>query len=68
MLLPPSMKVTVPVAMAGETVAVRVTLVPATGVMVDADNTVVVGAGCAVTTTTDEVLAALLVLPLYVAV
>jgi hypothetical protein len=38
----PDMKVTVPVAVEGETVAVNVTLAPTTGVVVDAASAVVV--------------------------
>jgi hypothetical protein len=46
-----SRKVTVPVAADGEVVAVRVTLVNATGVMLDAVSVVVVAVACDATTT-----------------
>jgi hypothetical protein len=51
------LKVTVPVAALGEVVAVKVTFVPATGVVLDAANTVVLAVS-AVTDTTEEVLVA----------
>ena len=53
----PDMKVTVPVAAVGETVAVSVTLAPTLGVVVDAVSTVVVAVlALAVTETAGEVL------------
>jgi len=53
----PSRKVTVPVAALGVVVAVKVTLVPATGVALDDVSTVVVDVVCVVTATAAEVLA-----------
>jgi hypothetical protein len=52
--MPPSSKVTVPVAAEGVIQAVRVTGVRATGVVLDAVNAVDVVAGVAVTATADE--------------
>jgi hypothetical protein len=59
----PSMNATVPVADVEETVAVRVTLLPATGLTLDAIRAVVVAVS-AETTTAAEVLGASLTLPL----
>jgi hypothetical protein len=54
----PSRNFTVPVAAAGEVVAVSVTLVPAVGVVLEAISPVVVDAAWVVTETAEEVLAA----------
>jgi hypothetical protein len=57
------MKVTVPVAAVGETVAVSVTLAPAVGVVVDAVRAVVVAVVLTVTETALDVLVAYVVDP-----
>jgi hypothetical protein len=64
----PSRNVTVPAAALGEVVAVKVTLVPAPGFVLDAARDVVVAAACAVTATATELLAAYVALPPYTAV
>jgi hypothetical protein len=56
MLAPLSRKVTVPVVAVGDIVAVRVTLVKATGVVFDTEIVIVVGASDALTATADELL------------
>ena len=59
----PDMKVTVPVAAVGETVAVSVTLAPTFGVVVDAVRAVVVAVVLTVTETALDVLVAYVVDP-----
>jgi hypothetical protein len=59
----PDMKVTVPVAAEGATVAVSVTLAPAAGVVVDAVSVVVVVVVLTVTETALDVLVAKVVDP-----
>jgi hypothetical protein len=63
MVRPPSAKVTVPVAVEGEVVAVRVMLFPETGAVFDAVNVIAVERNEAVTDRPAEVLAAYPALP-----